>query len=246
MPGIRDAWRRLKLVLLRDELDRGLDDEIRFHIDSQTEKNRRAGMPPAEARRQALLGFGGVERAREAARDEFRFGSIEDLLRDLRHGTRSLRRAPGFTLVVTVTLALGVGATTAMFSVVNGIVLRPLPYPNQDRLVELVHEAPGVGVAEIFSAPAVYFGYRDHNRVFEAVGHWDWDRSPVTVTGAGEPESVSSVEVTHEVLGMLGAVPVRGRGFTEADDVPGGAPTVIISHGYRLRRFGGADPVGQT
>ena len=117
---------------------------------------------------------------------------------------------PGFTIVATLTLALGIGATTAMFSVVNGILLRPLPYPEQDRLIELVHEARGVGISRILASPAVYFGYRDHSRTFEAVGLWDWDTSPVTVTGAGEPESVRSVEVTHEVLGILGATPVAG------------------------------------
>lgn len=243
---VQELWRRVRSLRRRGELERGLDEEIRFHIERQTEKNLRAGMAPDEARRQALIRFGGVERARESARDEFRLGSVEDFLRDLRHGARSLRRAPGFTAVATVTLALGVGATTAMFSIVNGILLRPLPYPAQDRLVELVHEAPGAGITELFASPSVYFGYSDHSETFEAVGLWDWDRSPVTVTGGGEPESVQSLEVTHEVLAILGATPVLGRGFTAADDLPGSAPTAIISYGYWQRRFGRADPLGQT
>jgi putative ABC transport system permease protein len=243
---VQEGWHRLRSLLRRSNLERGLADEIRFHVDQQTEKNRRAGMPPDEARRQALVRFGGVERAREGARDEFRFVSAEDILRDLRYGARALRRAPGFTIVALLTLALGIGATTAMFSVVNGVLLRPLPYPDQDRLIELVHEAPVFGAAELFASPAIYFAYRDHSRTFESVGLWDWDNSPVTVSGSGEPEAVASVEVTHEVLRILGAEPVIGRGFRESDDVPGSPATAVISHAYWQRRFGGADPLGRT
>jgi predicted permease len=240
------AWQRLRSGRRRDELEAGLDEEIRFHVDRQTEKLVQAGLPAEEARRQALIRFGGIADVRESTRDQFRAGAIEDLLRDVRYAARALRRDPGFTTVATATLALGIGATTAMFSVVNGVLLRPLPYPEQDRLVELVHEAPGLGNGRILASPAVYFGYRDHSRTFEAVGLWDWDSSPVTVTGLGEPESVRSVEVTHEVLGMLGGDPALGRGFGPSDDVPGGAATAVVSHGYWRRRLGGVSPVGRT
>jgi putative ABC transport system permease protein len=246
MRRLIEGWRRVRSLRRRNELETGLDDEIRFHIDRQTEKNLRAGMAADEARRQALIKFGGVDRAKESMRDQFRAASIEDFFRDIRYGGRALLRASGFTIVATLTLALGIGATTAMFSVVNGILLRPLPYPEQDRLIELVHEARGVGMARILASPAVYFGYRDYSRTFEAVGLWDWDASPVTVTGVGEPESVRSVEMTHEVLGILGATPALGRSFRSSDDVPGAAPTVVISHAYWQRRFGGASPIGRT
>jgi predicted permease len=246
MRRLIEGWRRVRSLRRRNELETGLDDEIRFHIDRQTEKNLRAGMAADEARRQAVIKFGGVDRAKESTRDQFRAASIEDFFRDIRYGGRALLRASGFTIVATLTLALGIGATTAMFSVVNGILLRPLPYPEQDRLIELVHEARGVGMARILASPAVYFGYRDYSRTFEAVGLWDWDASPVTVTGVGEPESVRSVEMTHEVLGILGATPALGRSFRSSDDVPGAAPTVVISHAYWQRRFGGASPIGRT
>ncbi len=246
MRRLIEGWRRVRSLRRRNELETGLDEEIRFHIDRQTEKNLRAGMAADEARRQALIKFGGVGRAKERTRDQFRAASIEDFFRDVRYGGRALLRASGFTIVATLTLALGIGATTAMFSVVNGILLRPLPYPEQDRLIELVHEARGVGIARMLASPAVYFGYRDYSRTFEAVGMWDWDASPVTVTGIAEPESVRSVEMTHEVLGILGATPALGRSFRSSDDVPGAAPTAVISHAYWQRRFGGASPIGRT
>src|SRR5918995_4460208 len=160
MRRVMEGWRRLRSLRRRNELESRLEQEIRFHIDGQTEKNLRAGMAPEEARRQALIKFGGVERAKESTRDQFRWVSVEAFLRDLRYGGRALLRAPGFTTVSTLTLALGIGATTAMFSVVNGILLRPLPYPAQDRLIELVHEAPGLGISRLFASPAAYFGYR--------------------------------------------------------------------------------------
>jgi putative ABC transport system permease protein len=243
---LTEPWRRLRSLGGRDRLEHGLEEEIRFHVERQTEKNVQAGMTPDEARRQALIRFGGVEHVRERTRDEFRAASVENIGRDFRYGWRALRRAPGFTLVAVLTLALGIGATTAMFSIVNGVLLRPLPYPEQDRLVEIVHEVPGLGIDELYASAAVYFGYRDYNRTMEAIGHWDWDSSPATVTGGREAESVPSLEVTHEVLQILGARPILGRSFSEADDQPGSAPTAMISYGYWRRRFGGSNPLGQT
>jgi predicted permease len=167
-------------------------------------------------------------------------------LQDMRYAARGLRKTPAFTLVVVLTLALGIGATTAMFSVVNGVLLRPLPYPHQDRIVELVHEAPGIGPGELFASPAMYFAYRDYSRTFELVGLWDWDDSPVTVTGLGEPEAVPSVAVTREVLAILGATPIVGRIFNEIDDESGSPATVVVSHAYWQRQFSGGDVLGRT
>jgi putative ABC transport system permease protein len=246
MSALGEGWQRLRSLWRRRQVEDGLDDEIRFHVEQQVAKNLRAGLSPDEARRQALLRFGGVAQVREQTRDEFRAAPLEDLARDVRYGWRALQRTPGFLIVTVVTLALGISATTAMFSVVNGVLLRPLPYPDQDRLVEIVHQVPSLGIDQYYASPAIYLGYRDHNQTFEAIGHWDSDSSPVTVTGAGEPESVTSLEVTHEILPILGAAPARGRGFTAADDQPGAAPTVLISHGYWQRHFGGSDVIGRT
>ena len=244
MGALSEGWRRLRSLLRRQQIEAGLEEEIRFHVEQQADKNRRAGMSPDEAQRQALLKFGGVQQVREQTRDEFRAARLENLARDFRFGCRALLRAPGFFVVAVVTLALGIGATTAMFSVVYGILLRPLPYPDQDRLVEIVHQ--GANGGQMLASPAVYFGYRDYNRTFDAIGHWDWDSSPVTVSGDGEPESVTSLEMTHEVLQILGATPEAGRAFDADDDRPGAAPTVVISHGYWQRRFGGTPAIGRT
>jgi putative ABC transport system permease protein len=244
MGALSEGWRRLRSLLRRQQIESGLEEEIRFHVEQQAEKNRRAGMAPDEAHRQALLKFGGVLQVREQTRDEFRAARLESLARDVRFGIRALLRAPGFFAVAVVTLALGIGATTAMFSVVYGILLRPLPYPDQDRLVEIVHQ--GANGGQMLASPAVYFGYRDYNRTFDAIGHWDWDSSPVTVSGGGEPESVTSLEMTHEVLPILGATPTAGRAFNADDDRPGAPPTVVISHAYWQRRFGGTPAIGRT
>lgn len=172
--------------------------------------------------------------------------SLERFVRDLFHSFRALRRVPSFTATITLTLAVGIGAATTIFSAMKGTLLEPLPYPEHDRLVELVHEAPGIGIDSLRASPAIYFAYRDYAETFDAVGLWDWDDSPVTVVIDGEPESVASVEVTHEVLPMLGAEPIRGRAFTAADTRAGGAPTVILSHDYWQRRFGGGDAIGRV
>ena len=143
MRWIREGWRRLRSLTRADGLERGLDEEIRFHIERQTDKNLRAGMTPDEARRQAYIKFGGVERVKESTRDEFRPALVQDSLLDLRYGVRALRRAPVFTLVAALTLALGIGATTAVFTVVHGVLIKPLPFRDSDALVSLKHTANG-------------------------------------------------------------------------------------------------------
>src|SRR5688500_17157832 len=142
MRSVMEIWRTLRSLPKRTALEAGLRDEIRFHIDQQTEKNIRAGLAPHEARRQALITFGGAESSKERVRDEIRTPVVETLLRDLQYAVRALRRNPGFTAVATITLALAVGATSSIFTVVQHIVLNPLPYPDSDRVMTLDHSVP--------------------------------------------------------------------------------------------------------
>lgn len=239
MTWMHEGWRRLRALAGRRDFESGLDEELRFHLEQQTARNLGAGMSPDEAHRQARLRFGPVERAREQARDEFRLGRLEDLSRDVRHALRALRRARGFTTAAALTIGLGIGATATVFSVVHGVLLKPLPYPDADRLVSLSHAAPGLTAAETDVAPTMWFTYRDGTRTFEAVGLWT--EGAANVLGPAGPEEVRRLLVTHDTLEALAVQPTTGRWFMAADDVPGAPETALLTYGYWQRRFGG-DP----
>jgi predicted permease len=162
-----------------------------------------------------------------------------------RHVARRLWRSPLFTLVSLLTLGVGIGANTAMFSVVYGVLLRPLSFVEADRLVGVWHTAPGLGWDKVNQSPATYLTYREEGRVFEDIGLWN--RASVSVTGREEPERVEALVVTDGMLPVLGIQPLFGRAFTREDDTPGAQETVILSHGYWQRKFGAApDLLGQT
>ncbi|MBN1240868.1 MAG: ABC transporter permease [Gammaproteobacteria bacterium] len=163
----------------------------------------------------------------------------------LRQTICRLFRAPAFTLTSVLTLAIAIGATTAIFSVVNGVLVQPLPFPESDRLVALSHRSPRMPGNVLPASPSLYFTYREHNRTFESVALWSADTA--SVTGMGSPEEVRALIATHEFLPTLRVEPLVGRSFTEADDQPGAASTVMLSHAYWQRRFGGsADVLGRT
>jgi putative ABC transport system permease protein len=238
MRWIRGLYGVARRLGHRQAVEKRLAEEVAFHIEQQTAQNRRAGMAPDEARRRARLQFGGVDAAKEATRDEFRLGSVEDIVRDLGLGLRSLRRRPAFTTVAALTLALGIGAATVVFSVVNGVLLKPLPYPDAGALVAIWHAAPGANiVGDVDTSAAQYFTYRTENRTFQHVGLW----APDTVTAAltKGPEQLQAVFVTHGTLDALAVPPVLGRWFSREDDAPAAPPTVILSYGFWRRQFGG-------
>ncbi len=171
---------------------------------------------------------------------------LADCWRDLRHAARSFRKHPGFPVTAILTLAIGIGASTSVFSVVYGVLLRPLPFSEADRLVGMWHAAPELGFDLFNQSPATYFTYRDENRVFEDVALWA-PFPDVSVTGRGEPERVQALYVTDGMLPILRVQPVLGRIFTKADDSPGSPDRMMLTYGYWQRRFGGArDIVGQT
>ena len=156
---------------------------------------------------------------------------------ELKRVLRRLGRSPMFTLVTLITLATAVGANTAVFSVIEGVLLKPLPYPHPDELVGVRHTAPGLNLNDLDMSPSNYFIYREQNRTFQDVGVYTEDS--VSVTGVGEPEQVRSLDVTDGVLPILGVPPMMGRWFNHGDDTPGSPDTVILTYGYWRRKFGG-------
>jgi predicted permease len=171
---------------------------------------------------------------------------LRDVWLDVRYAARVLRRVPAFTLAAVLTLALGIGANTATFAVLNSVLLEPLPYPDAGNLVAVWNRAPGApGLADVTGglrlAPSMYVTYADGNRTFEHIGIWS--PRPAAVGGLTEPEQVRSIGVSHGTLQALGVAPQLGRGFSAADQDPGGTATVMLGHGYWQRRFGGAPNV---
>jgi predicted permease len=162
-----------------------------------------------------------------------------------RHVLRRLARTPGFTAITVLTLALGIGANSAIFSVIEGVLLKPLPYPHSEQLIGVWHTAPGVHIAELDMAPSLYFTYREQGRSFQDIGLWDTDSE--SVTGHGEPEQTPSLDVTDGTLPLLGARPMLGRLFSLKDCQNGSPATVILTYGYWQSHFGGAaSAIGQS
>ena len=154
-----------------------------------------------------------------------------------RHVLRRLGRSPMFTAASVLTLAIGIGANTSIFSVVSGVLLKPLPYPDADRLVGVWQTAPGINIQDVNASPATYYVYREENRTFEDIGLWRGES--VSVTGTGQPEQLRALVVTDGTLPLLRVQPALGRWFTKEDDTPGTKDTAILTYGYWQRKFGG-------
>jgi predicted permease len=237
MKALRRFFRRLTSWTTSARDEEILRAEFEEHIAMQTAENLRAGLSPVEARRQALLKFGSVEAIKELYRDQRRLPFIETLLRDLRHALRRLQRTPVFTAAVLLTLALGIGANTAIFGVIENVLIRPLAYPHAETLVGIWHTAPGSPRGISSCSPSMYFTYREQNRTFQHFGLWN--SGGASVTGVAEPELLRALFVTYGVLDALDEKPLLGRWFSPADDTPGSPETVILTYGYWQRRFGG-------
>src|SRR6202041_3076948 len=163
----------------------------------------------------------------------------------LRQVLRRLGRAPLFTAVTLITLAVGVGANTVIFSVVEGVLLKPLPYPHAEQLIGVWHTAPGIGMKDLNMAPSIYFIDREQTTTFQDIGVYNGDS--LSVTGAGEPEHVAGLDVSDGTLPLLGVVPALGRLFTREDDSPGKPETVLLSHAYWRKKFGSSSSaIGRT
>ena len=216
-----------------------MDAEMRYHIECETSAYVRQGMTPDEARRRAAQDFGGVEAVKEDARDVRGGRPLEDLVLDLRYSARVLRRNAGFTTVAVLTFALGIGAASAIFSVVYGILGRPLPYAHADRLVVLwERNVPRNKDQNVVSADN-FEAWRDSAQAFDGMAALV--PRPVTLVEDGTPQRVLGAEVSPGYFELLGIVPAHGREFAGSDARPGAAGVVILSDGYWRRRFGG-DP----
>ena len=239
MSWIRIVLSRCGSLFRRGKLDDELDDELRAHLEMAEEENRRRGMSAEEARQAALREFGGVTQVRETVRLREGFPWLENLRRDLGYALRQMRKSPGFAATVVLTLALGIGANTAIFSVVNAVLLRPLPYASPGRLVNVSEARPKAGDrGDGLSWPALLELQKD-TRVFSAAaglaGH------ALTLTGRGEPADLSTIAVTPEFFSLFGAKPLLGRALEPADSRDGAVPAVVLSERLWRSRFG-SDP----
>jgi len=235
---MREWWSKLARALhLRRGLDDDLSDEMRAHLELMTDDNLERGMPPGEACAAARRHFGNLTRTQERAREAWQFSRLETFLQDIRYGLRGIRKAPSFSLVVIFTLALGIGANTAIFSVVYSVLLRPLPYPHGERLVRLgesTAQASGIAVTWVN-----FQHWRAENTTFEDMAAITG--AGMTFTGRGDAVVVNTRLVTISAFRLTGMTPMLGRLFTDADDKPGDAPTAIVTADFWQSRLGG-DP----
>jgi len=219
-----------------------LSASIQEHIEEKTEELVEEGMPRKEAEQRARREFGNVTLITERSREVWQWRAIESLATDLKFAFRRLRKSPGFTATVIATLAIGIGANTAVFSVLNSVLLKPLPYPNPDRLISMRLEAPGAAGLANFAdglqlSPSLYFTFTEQNRTLQSLGVWI--PQTANVTGIAKPEEVHTVLISDGVLQTLGVPPVAGRWLSQTDQEPRGAKAVMLGYGYWQRRFGG-------
>ena len=240
---------KLRALFRREKLEAEMSAEMRGHLEWLTSGNIARGMSPEDARHAAQRAFGGVEQIKERCREQRGILWLEQALQDLRYALRSLRRNPGFTATVVLTLALAIGANATIFSVVNAVLLEPLPFPNLERLVNLRETRPVAGGTgkrvPVPVSPATFFDWRNGVSSFEQIAAVA--PNEVTLTGDGEPEQLQAAAVTAELLPMFGIAPMLGRAFRPDENRPGAEPVVILSHAFWQRRFGGdAAAVGRS
>jgi putative ABC transport system permease protein len=234
---LRWTLARLLALFRKQNLDRELDDEVLAYLELAERDAIAAGLTPEDARRAARRGFGGIEQMKEVHRDHRSILWIENLLRDFRYGLASLRRNPGFAAVAIGVLALGIGANTAMFSLVDAVLLKPLPFPQPERMVR-VWESPPEGVNNVTNT-LDFLDWKRMQTVFEALSV---ERtSSFTLTGEGEPVRLAGTFVSADYFQVFGVNALIGRTFTVGEDESGADPVVVLSHAAWQSRFGG-DP----
>jgi putative ABC transport system permease protein len=235
MAWLRQLASRIRGLFGRTRLDQELDEELQAHLEMLIEENLRQGMSPETARNAARRSFGGLEQTKEAYRDRRGLPIIDSLARDVRYGLRMLRRYPGFTVVAVLTMALGIGANTAIFSIVNAVLLHSFPYKDPYKLVLLAEKRREMSLLAL-SYPD-FVDWHSQNHVLESVGavrRWN-----PNLTGGGEPVRLQAAMITAEIFPTLGIAPLVGRAFVAEDDRPGAERGVVLSYDFWKHRFGG-------
>ncbi|MGH9430178.1 MAG: ADOP family duplicated permease [Terriglobia bacterium] len=226
----------LAFLFRRPRIEREMEEELRSHLQSRADDLERQGLSRAEAERQARVEFGGYQRYREECREALGTRWLGELMADLRYGVRQLRRSPGFTVIAVMTIALGISAATAIFSVVNGVLLKPLPYPNPDRLVAIAEKLPPF--SEFAISYPDFLDWVKMNHTFAALAAYR--HTDMNLTGSSEAERLKVTQVSASFFPLLGVKPVIGRNFSSGEDRRGSTPVVILSGGFWKSKFGGS------
>jgi len=227
---------RMKSAVKRKQLDRDLQDELAFHLSMREHRNREAGMLPDEARYAARRQFGNLAAIKERNREMWTFVSLESLWQDLRYAARVLAKNPGFSVIAVVTLALGIGASTAIFSVVNTVLLRPLPFPEPDRIVRVWEANPKRGYARNVVNPVNFLDWHEQNRSFGPMAAVAGGSAILNLGNA--PITVPALAVTPEFFSVFGVAPHLGRTFVDDDGIPGHNSRVVLTYEFWKEHFG--------
>lgn len=247
MSMFSEVRERLRALLLRGHEEREMEAELTFHQEMDVARNVSRGMTPSDARRAAVHSFGALDRVREEVRDARGVRPLDDLRSDVRLALRALARTPSFTVVVLATLALGIGATSAIYTVIDGVLLRPAPYAAMDELVVVWETDRASGTTREPGSYPDFVDFRDTSRTLAGIGAFrgaDLDYLP---RGGADPTRIAGIAATHDLPALLGIEPLHGRTFTAAEDVPGAAPVVMLGESFWRVQFD-ADPavVGST
>ena len=229
------SW--LRATLHHSHTERDMDAELRFHLETYADDLICNGIPRNEAFRRARLEFGGLELTKEDCRDARRANVVESLLQDLRFGVRTLRKSPAFTAIAILTLAMGIGANTAIFSVVHAVLLKPLPFPDSDRLVQVWEKVslPNYQNDQNSPSPGNFADWKTQSTAFEDISAYR-NRS-FNLTGSGEPLRVEGEQVSASLFSLLKVNATLGRIFSAKDDQPAGRHVVVIGNGLWKSRF---------
>ena len=244
---MRRFFARLANLFRSQNAERELAREIDAHLALMQDDFERQGLSPREAKLAARRSYGGIEQAKELHREARSFVWIEHCLKDLHYAVRILLRTPGFTAVAIITLALGIGANTAIFSVIDSVLLKPLNLPDPDRVVQLMVFSPAWAKGQNDNTASLFeFSiYRERRDVFDQIAAYDAVKG-INLIGIDSPEQLRRMKVSVDYFSLFGAHTVLGRTFTEQEDRPGGPHVAVISQALRNRRFANEDPIGRS